>query len=70
MKNWIKERKLIKEIGYWLIIVLILWVWGTNVVQAFKCPSMTRTQQFLHLPKTVILDFQTEPNKQNNDTYK
>jgi hypothetical protein len=59
--------KRIKEItlaiGEWILILAFLWMFGCNVVQALKCPSMTHTQLLLHLPKTIMLDFQIEPNK-------
>ena len=64
----ISKRQLtngVKEFTYWAVIVVVLWLFGTNLVQAFKCPSMTNTQLFLHLPKTVMLDFQYEDDKLN-----
>jgi len=50
--------KKIKPILNLLIIVLVLWVVITNIIMTFKNPEMTQTQLFLHLPKTVLLNFE------------
>ena len=40
-----------------LIVLFILWIWLTNIIQAFCCPSMTQTQLFLHIFKSMMLKF-------------
>lgn len=42
---------------YVVMLILFLWMALTNSVPAFKCPKMTQTELFLHLPKTAILNF-------------
>lgn len=42
-----------------LFMVAVLWTGLVNVIQSFKCTSMTRTQIFLRIPKSIILDFKT-----------
>ena len=53
--------KTLKTIVLLLIIIILMWISVTNTIQAFKCPKMTHTELFLHLPKTIMLNF--EKNK-------
>ena len=53
-----KNKESIKEVLYMMLTVLLLWVVVTNTIQAFKCPKMTPTELLLHLPKTIIGDWQ------------
>jgi hypothetical protein len=50
--KFIKEYKL--EI---IVISVMMWIMTTNVIQAFKCPEMSQTELFIHLPKSFILNF-------------
>jgi len=52
-----KVKTGIGKIFYILLIVVFLWISVCNMVQAFKCPKMTYTELFLHLPKSVVLDW-------------
>lgn len=50
-------KKKTKTYLYYLLIASFLWLWGTNIAQTLKCPEMTQTQLFLHLPQSFVLDF-------------
>lgn len=47
----------IKRKLHMLIIFILAWVLVSNTIQAFKCPEMTNTELFLHLPKSFICDW-------------
>lgn len=55
--NYLKSIT-IDELVSFLIILFVLWVFATNIIQAFKCTEMTNTELFLHLPKSIILNFE------------
>lgn len=52
-------KNLSYHLKFWALIILISWVSASNIIQAFKCPKMTRTELFIHLPQSVIWDFET-----------
>jgi hypothetical protein len=37
--------------------VIMLWFMLTNAIQAISCPNMTQTELFLHIPKTMLLNW-------------
>lgn len=39
------------KVLYYLLIIFMLWI-------VFKCPKMTETEIFLHIPKSVICDWE------------
>lgn len=47
-----------KERWLWFLIIILVWVSITNMIQAFACPKMTRTELFLNIPKCAILNFE------------
>ncbi len=51
------EDKSYKNIILCIITVVVLWLSITTTIQAFKCPSMTQTELFLNIPKTMVLNF-------------
>ena len=40
-----------------LITVISLWIFATNIIQAFKCPEMSQTELLIHAPKSAMLKF-------------
>lgn len=40
-------------------IIILLWISITNIIQSFKCDSMTSTQLFKRLPQSFVLNFKT-----------
>jgi hypothetical protein len=43
---------------YSLLVIISLWISISGFIQRFKCPSMTETELFLHIPKSVICDWE------------
>lgn len=39
---------------YTLLTTVLLWVAISAMIQAFKCPAMSQTELFLHIPKSFI----------------
>lgn len=39
---------------YTLLTAVLLWVAVSTMIQAFKCPEMSQTELFLHIPKSFI----------------
>jgi uncharacterized membrane-anchored protein len=39
---------------YALLTAMLLWVAVSTMIQAFKCPEMTQTELFRHIPKSFI----------------
>ena len=42
---------------YYVVIIVLGWLWTTNIIQAIKCPQMTQTELFLHVPKSFMLEW-------------
>jgi len=40
-----------------IAIAVLLWVAITSIIYEFKHPDKTKTESFLHIPKSAILDF-------------
>lgn len=57
-------KQYIIGISYTILVTILLWIAISSIIQAFKCPSMTQTQLFMHIPKSVICDWQ-DCNNQN-----
>jgi hypothetical protein len=45
------------KILYSIPLILVIYLMLTNAIFQFSNPSITTTEAFLHLPKTLILDF-------------
>jgi len=43
---------------YYLIIVVLMWISITTTIQAFKCQKLTRTELFLNIPNSAILNWE------------
>jgi hypothetical protein len=43
--------------AYVPLVAVLLWVAVSGFIQRFKCPSMTETELFLHIPKSVVCDW-------------
>lgn len=44
----------------WIVTILYImgiWLAMTSTIFAFKNPSATETERFLHIPRSFILDF-------------
>lgn len=39
------------------LCIIFLWLGICNITQAIKCPAMTHTQLFQHIPESIILNF-------------
>jgi hypothetical protein len=37
--------------------VLAIWLLVSNVIQAYKCPEMTQTELFLHIPESFVCNW-------------
>jgi len=40
-----------------VIMAIILWIPICTVIQRFKCPAMTETQLFLHIPSSFMCNW-------------
>jgi len=47
----------IKEFMFGVLIITLVWLMISNIIQAFKCPTMSQTELFIHLPKSFICDW-------------
>ena len=56
MIKYIKEN--ISNALYFVLVAVFLWLGISNVIQAFKCPKMSQTELFLHIPKSFVCDWQ------------
>ena len=54
MKNLKKE---ISNAVYLVLFAIFLWGAVSNIIQAFKCPEMSQTELFLHIPKSFVCDW-------------
>ena len=50
-------KKLVDNLLKILFCLIIVWVVASNYIYAFKNPTKTQTQLFLHIPKTITGDF-------------
>jgi hypothetical protein len=41
-----------------ILLVILVWMAITNIIQAFKNPKMTNTELFLHIPKSIVLNYE------------
>lgn len=42
---------------YTVLVGVLMWVSVSTMIQALKCPDMTQTQLFLHIPKSFVCDW-------------
>lgn len=56
--NKFKLKKYVGDTLYYAFIIVFLWIAISCFIQRFKCPSMTETQLFLHIPKSFVCDWQ------------
>ena len=49
--------KYIKQNKSYVLYFVLVWVSISNVIQAFKCPKMSQTELFLHIPKSFVCDW-------------
>lgn len=40
-----------------VVIMTMLWLMVTNAIFQLSTPMVTQTEAFLHIPRTVMLDF-------------
>lgn len=45
------------KVFYYLFLIIILWIVVSSTVQRFKCPEMTETQLFLHIPNSFVCNW-------------
>jgi len=55
--NKLKIKDYASNALYTVLVAVLLWVAISNMIQAFKCTSMTQTQLFLHIPKSFVCDW-------------
>jgi len=53
-----KIKNYIVNIVQIVIVAVLLWVTISTMIQGFKCPQITGTQLFLHIPKSFVCDWQ------------
>jgi membrane protein involved in colicin uptake len=56
MKNYIKNN--ISNALYFVLVAVFLWAAISTMTQAFKCPEMSQTELFIHIPKSFVCDWQ------------
>lgn len=57
MIKYIKDN--ISNALYFVLVAVFLWVVISNIIQAFKCPEMSQTELFIHIPKSFVCDYVT-----------
>jgi hypothetical protein len=50
-------KNFLAKVGFILLMMVLFWHGFTTNIYALKHPEKTRTQLFLHIPKSFILDF-------------
>lgn len=55
--NKLKIRDYTNNALYIMLAIMVLWVVISSEIQAFKCPGMTQTQLFLHIPRSFICNW-------------
>jgi len=55
--NKLKIKEYASNAIYTVLVAVLLWVAISVFIQRFKCPSMTETELFLHIPKSVVCDW-------------
>lgn len=43
---------------YAIIISVVFWIPVSTMIQRFLCPKMTETELFIHIPKSIIGDWE------------
>lgn len=51
-------KDFMKLAGIFVAIAVFLWVACTSITYQFKHPEKTQMQAFLHIPKSMMLDFE------------
>jgi len=52
-----KIKEYVGKAIYPILAALFLWVAISGIIQRFKCPSLSETEIFLHIPKSFICDW-------------
>lgn len=52
-----KIKNSISNVLYIALLIVAFWSAVSNIVQALKCPKMTYTELFLHIPKSFVGDW-------------
>ena len=57
-----KKRTIWSQLGwgeylYFVVALICMWIAVTSTIQAFRDPKLTRTELFLMIPHTIMLDF-------------
>lgn len=55
MKKYIEGN--IRNAIYFALGTVFFWAGISNVIQAFKCPEMSQTELFIHIPKSFVFDW-------------
>lgn len=55
--NKLKIKEYTNNALHIVIVAVLLWVSISSMIQAFKCPDMTRIRLFLHIPKSFVCDW-------------
>jgi hypothetical protein len=42
---------------YFVVGIIVAWIVISSSIQAFKCPEMTQTEQFLSIPKSFVMQW-------------
>jgi len=51
------KKQRIKEMLYLLLIIISCWVSISTMIEALLNPKMTQTELFLHIPQSVIFNW-------------
>ena len=55
--NKLKIKDYANNALYTVLVAVLFWVSISGFIQRFKCPTMTETEIFLHIPKSVMCDW-------------
>ena len=55
--NMSKFKENVFIVVFTLFVAVFLWVAISTTIQRFKCPQMTETELFIHIPKSFVCDW-------------
>lgn len=58
--HWVPRKipSKVERIIAWLLFIILFWIVATCFIQAFKCPQMTQMEFLLHIPESIVLNWE------------
>ena len=53
-----KMKNKIQNIIIYAVLAAFIWMSISNIIQAIKCPAMTQTELFLHIPASFMCNWE------------